>query len=238
VSISLALTLIHRIPSPNTHYPHPLPHLQTSPARASLLHVRVQVRISLAQPTEAGGKRELRVCGARADVAAALTALRAVGVCVHLPPSPAQHSGHAVSTAPPPPKAFGVFAAAARGSPPTAAAAPPPAAPTPAAPTPTPPARPVGSAGSVTHAFSALQRTTSTAAAASRAAKPSSKGKASKSAGVRGRVKWSPAEEAALRRGFGALGAKWKEILSRGGFHERRTSVDLKDKARNLRLVK
>lgn len=48
------------------------------------------------------------------------------------------------------------------------------------------------------------------------------------------RVRWTPEEVAALTVGVGQFGRSWKEILEGGGFLPFRTTVDLKDKWRNL----
>ena len=53
----------------------------------------------------------------------------------------------------------------------------------------------------------------------------------------RKRVPWTPSEERALRVGVQEHGlGKWQAILLGGGFHACRTNVDLKDKARNMKL--
>lgn len=50
----------------------------------------------------------------------------------------------------------------------------------------------------------------------------------------RKRTRWSAEEEAELRRGFNRYGNQWAEILKSFSFHSSRSSVDLKDKYRNL----
>ena len=57
--------------------------------------------------------------------------------------------------------------------------------------------------------------------------------------GRKARVPFTAAEERALRAGFAKHGAQWARILaeSPGAFHRSRTSVNLKDKARTMRLL-
>eukprot|EP00310_Coccolithus_braarudii_P010972 CAMPEP_0183382612 /NCGR_PEP_ID=MMETSP0164_2-20130417/127031_1 /TAXON_ID=221442 /ORGANISM="Coccolithus pelagicus ssp braarudi, Strain PLY182g" /LENGTH=150 /DNA_ID=CAMNT_0025560235 /DNA_START=161 /DNA_END=614 /DNA_ORIENTATION=- len=50
----------------------------------------------------------------------------------------------------------------------------------------------------------------------------------------RKRTKWSLEEEEELQRGFERYGNQWADILKAFRFHSSRTSVDLKDKYRNM----
>ena len=51
------------------------------------------------------------------------------------------------------------------------------------------------------------------------------------------KLPWRSSEDTALRRGVAELGfGKWAAILAGGGFHSKRTSVALKDRARTLGL--
>jgi hypothetical protein len=53
--------------------------------------------------------------------------------------------------------------------------------------------------------------------------------------GVRKRAKWSPEEMALLERGIKECGTHWTKILlGYNGFNHCRTSIDLKDKWRNM----
>ena len=53
--------------------------------------------------------------------------------------------------------------------------------------------------------------------------------------GVRKRAKWSPEEMALLERGIKECGTHWTQILlGYNGFNHCRTSIDLKDKWRNM----
>jgi len=55
----------------------------------------------------------------------------------------------------------------------------------------------------------------------------------------RRRVKWHSAEIKLLEKGVKEFGTKWTSILTTmNGFHECRTSLDLKDKWRNLQQAK
>lgn len=55
------------------------------------------------------------------------------------------------------------------------------------------------------------------------------------SAVLRRRTPWSTHEMELLEKGVEEYGQKWKNILcSRGGFHHDRTTLDLKDKWRNV----
>jgi hypothetical protein len=55
-----------------------------------------------------------------------------------------------------------------------------------------------------------------------------------KQIGGRKRVKWTEQEEENLEKGVNQYGPKWTTILLSGGFHECRTTMDLKDKWRNV----
>ena len=45
---------------------------------------------------------------------------------------------------------------------------------------------------------------------------------------------WTEQEKETLEKGVKQYGPKWTQILLQGGFHECRTTMDLKDKWRNL----
>jgi hypothetical protein len=55
-----------------------------------------------------------------------------------------------------------------------------------------------------------------------------------KQIGGRKRMPWTEQEKDKLERGVKQYGPKWTQILLLGGFHECRTTMDLKDKWRNL----
>ena len=174
-----------------------------------------------------GDRRELVVRGPQADVERVL--LSELNRCAHVrvtPPAEAL-APTCLPTATVGPKVASVFVHAARGVPCHATCA--------AAPSPPSAASAAHSSSAPSAAREADDRQRPLPSQGARAAVHASKGHTrAKSGGTR--VRFSAAEEAALRCGIAKHGRSWKAILADGGFHASRTNVDLKDKARNLRL--
>ena len=181
--------------------------------------------------------REIIVRGPRAEVASVVIGLRSEGRArIEMPTPPAtalatKRSAAALSCDVPVPKLAAPFIQAVRGEPHAVRAAAS-AASAAAARTARDGAQPAA-VGDHSGAVATARKS----ASEPKSRKPAGSKHTARHAPYKRRVPWSATEERALRQGMQKHGAgKWQAILLDGGFHACRTNVDLKDKARNMRL--